>query len=95
MRPLARYWTTTGIATALFLVAAMPILLSADMGQGFLPVFVAFLFVLSAGLMVYSQLMIRCPHCSNRITALVDTRDGKPCGSGVPLQHCRFCGCSL
>jgi hypothetical protein len=48
---------------------------------------------LIVGLAVYSQFMIRCPRCSNRITA--SARDGKARGSANPPQNCRFCGYGL
>jgi hypothetical protein len=94
MSPLLKYWTMSGLLAPLFL-AAVFLMLSADMSQGPLPVLVAFLSVVLVGLAVYSQFMIRCPHCSNRITALVDTRDGKARGSAPPQQNCRFCGHNL
>jgi hypothetical protein len=94
MSPLFKYWTMTGLLALLFCADGL-LILYGDMSQGALPVFAAFLFILPVGLVVYSQFMIRCPHCSNRITALVDTRDGKPHGSAPPRQHCRFCGYNL
>ena len=84
----------TGALTLLIFVVLL-LILSGDMTQGLLPVFAAFLFVLSIGLLVYSQFMIRWPNCSNRITALVDTRDGKARGSAPPPRNCRFCGYNL
>jgi DNA-directed RNA polymerase subunit RPC12/RpoP len=84
----------TGLLTLLICADGL-LILYGDMSQGLFPVFVAFLSILLVGLTVYSQLMIRCPHCSNRITGLVDTRDGKARGSALPLQNCRFCGHKL
>jgi hypothetical protein len=72
MSPLSKYWTMTGLL-ALIVCADGLLILYGDMSQGLLPVFAALLFVLSIGLLAYSQFMIRCPNCSNRITALVDT----------------------
>jgi DNA-directed RNA polymerase subunit RPC12/RpoP len=84
----------TGLLTLLICVDAL-LILYGNMSQGLLPVFVTFFSILLVGLAVYSQLMIRCPHCSNRITALVDTRDGKARGSAPPPRNCRFCGYKL
>jgi len=75
MSTLAKYWTMTGAVAVLFLANSLLLLLG-DTAQGFVPVLVALLFVLLIGLATYSQLMIRCPRCSTRITGLVDTRDG-------------------
>jgi hypothetical protein len=94
MSSLAKYWSATGLVVLLFFADAS-IVLYADMAQGLFPLFAALLLVVPIGLTIYSQVMIRCPRCSNRITALVDTRDGKARGSSVPLQHCRFCGYDL
>jgi hypothetical protein len=73
----------TGAVAVLFR-ADLLLLLYGDMAQGFVPVLVALLFGLLIGLATYSQLMIRCPRCSTRITGLVDTRDGNARGSGIP-----------
>jgi hypothetical protein len=94
MSRLFKYWTTTALL-ALLVFADGLLILFGNMSQGLLPMFAAFLLIFSVGLAIYSQLMIRCPHCSNRITALVDTRDGKPRGGALPPQNCRFCGCKL
>ena len=94
MSPLLKYWTMTGLL-ALLVCADGLLIFYGDMSQGALPVFAALLSILLVGLAVYSQLMIRCPHCCNRITALVDVRDGRARGSAPPPRNCRFCGYKL
>jgi hypothetical protein len=92
MSPLKKYRTMMRLLV--LLACTNGLLVSyGDMSQGLLRVFVAFSSVLVVGLAVYSQLMIRCPRCSNRITA--SARDGKARGSANPPQNCRFCGYSL
>jgi hypothetical protein len=94
MSQLTKYWMMTGLIAALFSANAL-LLLYGDTARGFIPVLVALLFILLVGLVIYSQLMIRCPRCSTRISGFVDTRDGKARGSGIPQRLCRFCGDDL
>jgi hypothetical protein len=94
LSPRRKFRIATAIITVLFLGDAF-LLLYADMTHCSLPIIAALVFVLWLGLIVYSAFLIRCPRCSIRITALVDTRDGKPRGGTLPPLQCRFCGYDL
>jgi hypothetical protein len=92
MSPLKKYRTMMRLLVLMACTNGF-LVFYGDMSQGSLRVFVAFSSVLIVGLAVYSQFMIRCPRCSNRITA--SARDGKARGSANPPQNCRFCGYGL
>jgi hypothetical protein len=92
MSPLKKYRTMMRLLVLMACTNGLLILFG-DMSQGLLRAYVGFSSVLVVGLAIYSQLMIRCPRCSNRITA--SGRDGAALAIADPPQNCRVCGCGL
>lgn len=94
MSPVRRFRIIAGIIMLLSFADCL-LLLPGDTKHSWLPIVAALLGIFIVGLAIYAGFMIRCPRCSTRVTALIDTRDGKPRGSTLPPPICRFCGCDL